>query len=231
MGNGIPCRYQGNALSVSLVFEKQKEGFFMKMKHIVASLALLAMPFTAQAEVREAGLVDGFGMNLIYPAVHTKNVAAENAINKDIRGYVRRMKDLYENGEKQEVYMTYTTKYEDDDLVSIVLETSTVNEGMADRNANAYGLVYDKKTGDLLDKSKFGVKVDSGEIVNLLKKGKLELYNINGKKLSYDSVFKPSASMEAECFLLGKKELGLLYAAGELAPYSEGATYVVIHLK
>ena len=67
--------------------------------------------------------------------------------------------------------------------------------------------------------------------VNLLKEGKLDLYNINGKKLSYDSFFKPTAYMEAECFLLGKKELGLLYAAGELAPYSEGATYVVIHLK
>ena len=36
----------------------------MKMKHIIAGLALLAMPFTAQAEVREAGLVDGFGMSL-----------------------------------------------------------------------------------------------------------------------------------------------------------------------
>ena len=122
----------------------------MKMKHIIAGLALLAMPFTAQAEVREAGLVDGFGMSLIYPAVHTKNIAAENAINKDITGYVRRMKELYESGEKQEVYMTYTTKYEDEDLVSIVLETSSVNEGMADRNAQAYGLVYNKKTGDLL---------------------------------------------------------------------------------
>lgn len=153
----------------------------MKMKHIAAGLALLAMPFTAQAEVREAGLVDGFGMSLIYPAVHTKNVAAENAINKDITGYVRRMKELYESGEKQEVYMTYTTKYEDEDLVSIVLETSSINEGMADRNAQAYGLVYNKKTGDLLDKSKFGVKVDSAEIVNLLKEGKLDLYNINGK--------------------------------------------------
>ena len=91
-------------------------------------------------------------------------------------------------------------------------------------------LVYNKKTGDLLDKSKFGVEVDSAEVVNLLKR-KLDLYNINGKKLSYDSFFKPTAYMEAECFLLGKKELGLLYAAGELAPYSEGATYVVIHLK
>ena len=121
--------------------------------------------------------------------------------------------------------------YEDEDLVSIVLETSSINEGMADRNAQAYGLVYNKKTGDLLDKSKFGVKVDSAEVVNLLKEGKLDLYNINGKKLSYDSFFKPTAYMEAECFLLGKKELGLLYAAGELAPYSEGATYVVIHLK
>ena len=203
----------------------------MKMKHIAAGLALLAMPFTAQAEVREAGLVDGFGMSLIYPAVHTKNIAAENVINKDITGYVRRMKELYESGEKQEVYMTYTTKYEDEDLVSIVLETSSINEGMADRNAQAYGLVYNKKTGDLLDKSKFGVKVDSAEVVNLLKEGKLDLYNINGKKLSYDSFFKPTAYVEAECFLLGKKELGLLYAAGELAPYSEGATYVVIHLK
>lgn len=180
----------------------------MKIKHIAAGLALLAMPFTAQAEVREAGLVDGFGMSLIYPAVHTKNIAAENAINKDITGYVRRMKELYESGEKQEVYMTYTTKYEDEDLVSIVLETSSINEGMADRNAQAYGLVYNKKTGDLLDKSKFGVKVDSAEVVNLLKEGKLDLYNINGKKLSYDSFFKPTAYMEAECFLLGKKELG-----------------------
>ena len=99
----------------------------MKMKHIAAGLALLAMPFTAQAEVREAGLVDGFGMSLIYPAVHTKNIAAENAINKDITGYVRRMKELYESGEKQEVYMTYTTKYEDEDLVSIVLELSLIH--------------------------------------------------------------------------------------------------------
>ena len=65
----------------------------MKMKHIIAGLALLAMPFTAQAEVREAGLVDGFGMSLIYPAVHTKNIAAENAIRtvvfKDGKGYVQ----------------------------------------------------------------------------------------------------------------------------------------------
>ena len=35
-----------------------------------------------------------------------ENIAAENAINKDITGYVRRMKELYESGEKQEVYMT-----------------------------------------------------------------------------------------------------------------------------
>ena len=103
---------------------------------------------------------------------------------------------------------------------------------MADRNAQAYGLVYNKKTGDLLDKSKFGVKVDSAEVVNLLKEGKLDLYNINGKKLSYDSFFKPTAYMEAECYL-GMYVLltAVLYAAGELAPYSEGATYVVIHLK
>ena len=69
------------------------------------------------------------------------------------------------------------------------------------------------------------------EVVNLLKEGKLDLYNINVKKLSYDSFVKPTAYVETECFLLGKKELGLLYAAGELAPYSEGATYVMIHLK
>lgn len=153
----------------------------MKIKHIATGLALLAMPFTAQAEVREAGLVDGFGMSLIYPAVHTKNIAAENAINKDITGYVRRMKELYESGEKQEVYMTYTTKYEDEDLVSIVLETSSINEGMADRNAQAYGLVYNKKTGDLLDKSKFGVKVDSAEVVNLLKEESLTCITSMGK--------------------------------------------------
>lgn len=203
----------------------------MNIKHIAAALVLLALPFTAQAEVRDAMMVDGFGMNLMYPAVHTENAAAENAINKDIKGYVRRMKDLYESGEKQDVYMAYTTKYENEDLVSIVLETAAIKEGMADGNTQVHGLVYNKKTGDLLDKSKFGVKVDSAEVVNLLKEGKLDLYNINGKKLSYDSFFKPTAYMEAECFLLGKKELGLLYAAGELAPYSEGATYVVIHLK
>lgn len=96
--NTLPMSGKG---TVSFVFEKQKEGIFMKMKHIIAGLALLAMPFTAQAEVREAGLVDGFGMSLIYPAVHTKNIAAENAINKDITGYVRRMKELYESGESR----------------------------------------------------------------------------------------------------------------------------------
>lgn len=203
----------------------------MNIKHIAAALVLLALPFTAQAEVRDAMMVDGFGMNLMYPAVHTENAAAENAINKDIKGYVRRMKDLYESGEKQDVYMSYTTKYEDEDLVSIVLETAAIKEGMADGNTQVHGLVYNKKTGDLLNGSAFGIEVDSAEIVNLLEKGKLELHNMDGKKLSYDSFFKPSASGQAECFLLGKKKLALLYAPGELAPYSDGATYVEIHLK
>lgn len=47
----------------------------MKIKHIAAGLALLAMPFTAQAEVREAGLVDGFGMSLIYPAQYIRKMS------------------------------------------------------------------------------------------------------------------------------------------------------------
>lgn len=203
----------------------------MKMKHIAAALALMAMPFAAQAEVQDAMRVDGFGMRLIYPAVHTGNMVTEDAINKDIKGYVRQMEDLYENGERQDVYMTYTKKYEDENLVSLVIKTEVTKAGTADSNSQAHGLVYDKKAGALVDKSKFGVDADNKKIVNELKSKKLKLYNINGKMLSYDRSFIPTAMAQTEYFLLDKDTLALLYAPGELAPYSDGATYVVIDLK
>ncbi len=201
----------------------------MKLKNLALGALVLATPFSVHANVTDAIMADGFGMKLAYPAVHTGNAASENAINKDIRHYAREMQDVYEGG-KDEVYMTYSVKYESEDIVSIVLETAVTDRQMANPDAKAYGLVYNKKTGDLINRSDFGLKVDNKEIVKDLKEGKLDLYDMDGKKLAYDPSFVP-AGEQTEYFLNGKQEIALLYQPGELAPYADGATYVTFKMK
>lgn len=53
-------------------------------KIFFALLAAAALPFASQAQVVDAVQSDGFGLKLVYPAVHLENAEAQSMINKDI---------------------------------------------------------------------------------------------------------------------------------------------------
>ncbi|MDY6084115.1 MAG: hypothetical protein SPI25_02520 [Dialister sp.] len=199
------------------------------MKKLIAALLIAAAPLVASAQVTDAVTCDGFGLNLVYPAVHSQNVAAEDAINKDIKTHVRDLVSLYQDGTKKEVYMLYDRHYEDAKMVSFVMESVVMKPNMANAETHVWGATYDKRNGDLLPLSRFTKPISDVMVIKGLKEGTLSLYDLDGKKLKYDPFFKP-VKTERSFFLLGKNKLGLLYQQGELAPYSDGATYVAVDL-
>lgn len=199
------------------------------MKKLIAAFLLAAAPFVASAQVTDAVTSDGFGLNLVYPAVHVRNVAAEDAINKDIKMYVRDLVSLYQDGTEKEVYMMYDRHYEDANIVSLVMESIVLRPSMANGERRVWGATYNKLSGDLLRMSRFTKPISDATVIKGLKEGTLSLYDLDGKKLKYDPFFTP-VKTERCFFLLGKNKLALLYQQGELAPYADGATYVAIDL-
>ncbi|MDY3212231.1 hypothetical protein, partial [Pyramidobacter sp.] len=77
-------------------------------KAILALLAAAALPFAAQAQVVDAVQADGFGLKLVYPAVHVENAKAQEMINRDIAVYVDGMKAKYDA--QNDVSMSYAAK-------------------------------------------------------------------------------------------------------------------------
>ena len=115
-------------------------------KVILALLAAVALPFAAQAQVVDAVQADGFGLKLVYPAVHAENAKAQEMINKDIAAYVDGMKAKYDA--RKNVSMSYAAKFEDEKYVSLVMSTSVMEQGAANPENFEHGVVYSKVTGE-----------------------------------------------------------------------------------
>lgn len=193
-------------------------------KAIFALLAAAALPFATQAQVVDAVQNDGFGLKLVYPAVHVENAKAQEAINRDIAAYVDSMKAKYEG--QNEVSMNYATKFEDKKYVSLVMSTSVMAPGAAHPENFEHGAVYSKATGERMPLSAF-VRVKSvKDLVKNLKKGAWKLYNQEGKALAFSAEFVPE-KLSDEFYLADAKTVAVIYQQGDLAPYSEGAVRVI----
>ncbi|WOL39282.1 hypothetical protein RAH42_09015 [Pyramidobacter sp. YE332] len=193
-------------------------------KAILALLAAAALPFAAQAQVVDAVQADGFGLKLVYPAVHVENAKVQEMINKDIAAYVDGMKAKYDA--QNDVSMSYAAKFEDKKYVSLVMSASVMERGAANPENFEHGVVYSKVTGERVPLSAF-VRVKSvNSLVKNLKKGAWKLYDQEGKAIAFNAEFVPE-KLSDEFYLADAKTVAVIYQQGDLAPYSEGATRVI----
>ena len=193
-------------------------------KAILALLAAAVLPFAAQAQVVDAVQADGFGLRLVYPAVHVENAKAQEMINKDVAAYVDSVKAKYEGG--NEVSMNYAAKFEDKKYVSVVMSTSIMGPGAANPENFEHGVVYSKATGERMPLSAFVRVKNVNALVKNLKKGAWKLYNQEGKAVAFNAEFVPE-KLSDEFYLADAKTVAVIYKQGDLAPYSEGATRVI----
>lgn len=193
-------------------------------KAILALLAAAVLPFAAQAQVVDAVQADGFGLRLVYPAVHVENAKAQEMINKDVAAYVDSVKAKYEGG--NEVSMNYAAKFEDKKYVSVVMSTSIMEPGAANPENFEHGVVYSKATGERMPLSAFVRVKNVNALVKNLKKGAWKLYNQEGKAVAFNAEFVPE-KLSDEFYLADAKTVAVIYQQGDLAPYSEGATRVI----
>lgn len=193
-------------------------------KAILALLAAAVLPFAAQAQVVDAVQADGFGLRLVYPAVHVENAKAQEMINKDVAAYVDSVKAKYEGG--NEVSMNYAAKFEDKKYVSVVMSTSIMGPGAANPENFEHGVVYSKATGERMPLSAFVRVKNVNALVKNLKKGAWKLYNQEGKAVAFNAEFVPE-KLSDEFYLADAKTVAVIYQQGDLAPYSEGATRVI----
>lgn len=194
-------------------------------KIFFALLAAAALPFAAQAQVVDAVQSDGFGLKLVYPAVHLENAEAQSMINKDIAEYVNGVKAKYTD--HTDVSMTYALKFEDKNYVSLVLSSTVTERGAANGESYDHGAVYSKSTGERLPLSRFVRIKKTDTLVKHLKKGGWKLYNGQGKAISFNPEFVPE-NLSEEFYLSDAGSLAVIYQQGELAPYSEGAVRVIM---
>lgn len=193
-------------------------------KVILALLAAGALPFAAQAQVVDAVQADGFGLKLVYPAVHAENAKAQEMINKDIAAYVDGMKAKYDA--RKNVSMSYAAKFEDEKYVSLVMSTSVMEQGAANPENFEHGVVYSKVTGERVPLGRFARVKNVNALVKNLKKGAWKLYNQEGKALAFSAEFVPE-KLSDEFYLADAKTVAVIYQQGDLAPYSEGAVRVI----
>lgn len=198
------------------------------IKNILLGTALsLVIPFAASAQVVDAVQVDGFGLSLKYPAIHTQKDTVDTVINKDIRMSIDNVKTNYEKNTYDNVAMDYVTTFENANYVSIITNTTYQSKKLAHPENIQETMIFDKTTGQRVDGSKLANVPTGKDLVSALAAGKLSLMNAQGQKIKYDSSFTPEKASTAY-FLTKEGQLAVLYPQGELAPSSDGYTYVVV---
>ena len=138
----------------------------MMKKALLTALALcmaMAMPVSAEVIRRDAQIAS---LDMVWPEVKTKNKRASQAINMDIRSFMDAFRNAYVDRKFMAGKTWYETKYEDNQLVSIVMSDLRTMHGGAGQTRTA-GMVYYKATGERLPLSSF-VRVTVDDLNGLL---------------------------------------------------------------
>lgn len=186
------------------------------------AFSLWTAPLPAGATV-ETGTDTKINYTMNYPLVYTKDPAAQEAINADIYTYIADFRAAYERGDFIDGSFSYEVKYEDDQVVSLVLceyKWTGGAHGMPDY----IGLNYDKATGEKLPLSYF-VRLTPADRVQVLG---FSIYNARDEILSDKelSEYRWDAELSTNYYLLGNGDLALIYQPYDLAPYAAGVTHI-----
>ena len=189
----------------------------MKKKALAAVLVLclgLAVPASAEVIRQESQIAS---LDMVWPQVKTKNKRADQAINMDIRQFMDEFRNAYVDRKFIAGKTWYDTKYEDNQLVSIVMsDMRTANGGAG--VARSVGKVYYKATGERLPLASF-VRVTVDDLNGLLN---TRFYRDG------DIKFVPAKKVTRvpeDYFLNPDGSISILFQVDELGSLLDGAVY------
>ncbi len=189
----------------------------MNKKALAAALVLclgIALPVSAEVIKQEAQVAS---LDMVWPQVKTKNKKADMAMNRDIRLFMDDFRNAFVDRKFVAGKTWYDTKYEDNQLVSIVMsDVRTQNGGVgATRTA---GLVYYKASGERLPLSSF-VRVTVDDLNGLLN---TRFYRDGDVKIVPT---KKVTRVPEDYFLNPDGSISILFQVDELANILDGAVY------
>lgn len=208
---------------------------FSSIRHIMITLAfcflLLPWPVSSASVYEEKDSAINYTMS--YPMVYLDhNQEAQDRINSDIYNYIGAFRTDYYDGKFVNGFFKYEVKYEDDDVLSLMIIDYRYYGG-AHGLEKGIGLNYSKKTGQRLPLPYF-VRLRPGDISKVFS---LPIYNRRNQHIPYritkdfTPYTKDHKGITDNFYLMGNGAIALIYQPYELAPYASGITHIVISAK
>lgn len=208
---------------------------FSSIRHIMITLVfcflLLPWPVSSASVYEEKDSAINYTMS--YPMVYLDhNQDAQDRINSDIYNYIGAFRTDYYDGKFVNGFFKYEVKYEDDDVLSLMIIDYRYYGG-AHGLEKGIGLNYSKKTGQRLPLPYF-VRLRPGDISKVFS---LPIYNRRNQHIPYritkdfTPYTKEHKGITDNFYLMGNGAIALIYQPYELAPYASGITHIVISAK
>jgi len=189
----------------------------MLKKTMLAALAFclsLSVPAFAKVESEQARIAD---LEMTWPVVETKNKKADGLINKDIKSFMDDFRAGFVDRKFTSGRTWYETKYEDNQLVSLVL--SDLRSEGNENNVRTRGVVYELDTGSRLPLSAF-VRVTVADLNGYLAS---QCYNSSDVKIHPD---KQVTRVPEDFFLNPDGSISILFQTKEVGGLLDGPVYI-----
>lgn len=189
----------------------------MLKKTMLAALAFclsLSVPAFAKVESEQARIAD---LEMTWPVVETKNKKADGLINKDIKSFMDDFRAGFVDRKFTSGRTWYETKYEDNQLVSLVL--SDLRSEGNENKVRTRGVVYELDTGSRLPLSAF-VRVTVADLNGYLAS---QCYNSSDVKIHPD---KQVTRVPEDFFLNPDGSISILFQTQEVGGLLDGPVYI-----
>ncbi|WP_416181502.1 hypothetical protein [Acidaminococcus timonensis] len=189
----------------------------MLKKTMLAALAFclsLSVPAFAKVESEQARIAD---LEMTWPVVETKNKKADGLINKDIKSFMDDFRAGFVDRKFTSGRTWYETKYEDNQLVSLVL--SDLRSEGNENKVRTRGVVYELDTGSRLPLSAF-VRVTVADLNGYLAS---QCYNSSDVKIHPD---KQVTRVPEDFFLNPDGSISILFQTKEVGGLLDGPVYI-----
>ncbi|WP_281519007.1 hypothetical protein [Acidaminococcus timonensis] len=189
----------------------------MLKKTMLAALAFclsLSVPAFAKVESEQARIAD---LEMTWPVVETKNKKADGLINKDIKSFMDDFRAGFVDRKFTSGRTWYETKYEDNQLVSLVL--SDLRSEGNENKVRTRGVVYELDTGSRLPLSAF-VRVTMADLNGYLAS---QCYNSSDVKIHPD---KQVTRVPEDFFLNPDGSISILFQTKEVGGLLDGPVYI-----
>ncbi|WP_071142188.1 polysaccharide deacetylase family protein [Acidaminococcus timonensis] len=189
----------------------------MLKKTMLAALAFclsLSVPAFAKVESEQARIAD---LEMTWPVVETKNKKADGLINKDIKSFMDDFRAGFVDRKFTSGRTWYETKYEDNQLVSLVL--SDLRSEGNENKVRTRGVVYELDTGSRLPLSAF-VRVTVADLNGYLAS---QCYNSSDVKIHPD---KQVTRVPEDFFLNPDGSISILFQTSEVGGLLDGPVYI-----